>query len=49
MLPEATIICDVGGGSGHMTLHLIQNFPQLRVILQDRQHVLEDGKKVRFE
>ena len=34
-LPQDTLICDVGGSNGHTMLELAQNFPQLKIIVQD--------------
>lgn len=46
-LPEGTTVCDLGGGNGHVTLDLIRSFPQLRIVLQDLQSVVDEGRKVR--
>ncbi|KDQ60374.1 hypothetical protein JAAARDRAFT_67922 [Jaapia argillacea MUCL 33604] len=45
-LPRGTRICDVGGGNGHRMIELVKVYPQLKVIVQDREAVLQDGKKL---
>ena len=47
-LPEGAIICDIGGGNGHVMLDLMKSFPQLRVVLQDLPPVIDGGKRVRL-
>ena len=47
-LAEGTTICDLGGGNGHATLDLLKKFPQLRIVLQDLESVVEEGRKVRI-
>ncbi|EIM90607.1 S-adenosyl-L-methionine-dependent methyltransferase [Stereum hirsutum FP-91666 SS1] len=44
ILPKGTTVCDVGGGNGHATLGLAKSFPHLRIIVQDLEHVVVNGK-----
>ncbi|KAF9496922.1 S-adenosyl-L-methionine-dependent methyltransferase [Pleurotus eryngii] len=44
-IPDGTIICDVGGSTGHVTMDLIQTFPQLRLVIQDMPHVVDQAKE----
>ena len=46
-LPENGRVVDVGGGIGSVSLVLAKTFPKLRIVIQDRQSVVEDGLKVR--
>ena len=43
-LPEGTVICDVGGGKGHVSMHIAKNYGQINVVLQDLPHVLVDAR-----
>lgn len=47
-LPDGAILCDVGGGNGHISLDILKAFPQLRVIVQDLEVMKEPGVEVRF-
>ncbi|GJE87381.1 S-adenosyl-L-methionine-dependent methyltransferase [Phanerochaete sordida] len=42
-LPEGAVVVDVGGGVGGHSLVLAQNFPHLRIVVQDREPVLKDA------
>ncbi|KAK7692880.1 hypothetical protein QCA50_004515 [Cerrena zonata] len=42
--PDGTTVCDVGGGVGHVSMHIAKSCPQLRVILQDLPSVIEQAK-----
>lgn len=35
---------DVGGGAGHVTMELAQNFPNLSVVVQDMAEMVEEAK-----
>ncbi|KAJ7651964.1 S-adenosyl-L-methionine-dependent methyltransferase [Mycena polygramma] len=45
-LPEDTVVCDVGGGNGHVTLELLKAFPQLKIVVQDLPTGVEQGKEL---
>ncbi|KAI0077246.1 S-adenosyl-L-methionine-dependent methyltransferase [Panus rudis PR-1116 ss-1] len=45
-LPAGTSICDVGGGVGHVVMHLALTFKQLNVVLQDQPHTIEQAKRI---
>ncbi|KAK7685214.1 hypothetical protein QCA50_011577 [Cerrena zonata] len=44
--PEGTIICDVGGGRGHVSMYIAKTFPQNRfsVVVQDLPPTIEQAK-----
>ncbi|KAF8580550.1 S-adenosyl-L-methionine-dependent methyltransferase [Ramaria rubella] len=44
-LSENTVICDVGGGNGHVTLALARDFPHLKITVQDLPAVIEQSKE----
>ncbi|KLO13212.1 S-adenosyl-L-methionine-dependent methyltransferase [Schizopora paradoxa] len=44
-LPEDSLVVDVGGGVGTVSTQLASVFPKLRLVVQDRPAVIEDGKK----
>ena len=37
-------MCDVGGGKGHVAMHIAKKYDQINVVLQDLPHVLEDAR-----
>ena len=41
-----TTIIDVGGGVGSVSLGLLQTFPNLKSIVQDRPEAVRDGTTV---
>jgi hypothetical protein len=45
-LNKGDLVVDVGGGIGSSTLHLAKAFPDLRFIVQDREHTVQAGIKV---
>ncbi|KAJ7487261.1 S-adenosyl-L-methionine-dependent methyltransferase [Mycena galericulata] len=45
-LPTDTVVCDVGGGNGHVTVDLVKKFPHLKVIVQDLPSVVEEGRGI---
>ena len=45
-VPADSTICDIGGGNGHAMLGLVQEFPQLKVVLQDLPAVVQQGRDV---
>jgi O-methyltransferase domain len=47
-LPPGSLIVDVGGGLGHITMKLLQYHPQHKYIIQDRPPVIEQAREVRF-
>lgn len=48
-LPEDALVVDVGGGIGTVSIELAKAFPKLKLLVQDRSKVIEDGKKVVFK
>jgi hypothetical protein len=47
-LPPNSLVVDIGGGLGHITMKLVKYYPNLRYIVQDRQAVIEQGREVQF-
>ncbi|KAM6501362.1 S-adenosyl-L-methionine-dependent methyltransferase [Amanita muscaria] len=45
-LPQNTLVVDVGGGVGSATLAIARAYPHLKVIIQDRAPVVENGLEV---
>ncbi|KAJ7482294.1 S-adenosyl-L-methionine-dependent methyltransferase [Mycena galericulata] len=45
-LPADTVITDVGGGNGHVTVGLLKVFPHLKVVVQDLPSVVEEGRGI---
>ncbi|KAK7685852.1 hypothetical protein QCA50_011199 [Cerrena zonata] len=43
-LPTGTTICDLGGGFGHVSMHIAKACPQLRIILQDQPGTIAAAK-----
>lgn len=43
MVPADSVVCDFGGGNGHATLGLVQEYPSIKVVLQDLPDVVEQG------
>jgi hypothetical protein len=48
-LPPDSVIVDVGGGLGHITMKLLQYHPNLKYIVQDRQPVIDQAHEVQFQ
>jgi O-methyltransferase domain len=46
-LPSGSLIVDVGGGLGHITMKLLQYHPQYKYIIQDRPPVIAQAREVR--
>ncbi|KAJ7618676.1 S-adenosyl-L-methionine-dependent methyltransferase [Roridomyces roridus] len=46
LLPTDAVVCDVGGGYGHITIDLLKEFPQLKIVIQDLPAVIKEGKKI---
>jgi len=44
--PAGAVVCDIGGGNGHVTLGLLKEHNHLHAIIQDLPLVLEDAKKL---
>ncbi|CAL1711808.1 unnamed protein product [Somion occarium] len=42
--PLGTKVCDLGGGVGHVSMHLAKACPQLHIVLQDLPHTIEQAK-----
>jgi hypothetical protein len=45
-LEDGDVIVDVGGSMGSMILHLYQEMPQYRYVVQDLEKPIEAGKQV---
>lgn len=45
-LPKDSIVVDVGGGVGTSSLVLAETFPELKIVVQDRPSVVEEGTKL---
>ncbi|KAF2805009.1 putative O-methyltransferase [Mytilinidion resinicola] len=43
-LPSSSTVVDVGGSQGHVSVHLAQQFSQLRFVVQDVREVLEGAE-----
>ncbi|KAJ7982955.1 S-adenosyl-L-methionine-dependent methyltransferase, partial [Mycena polygramma] len=43
-LKEGSVIVDVGGGIGHLSLSIAKRFPKLRFVVQDLQHQVDEAK-----
>ncbi|KAF5387590.1 hypothetical protein D9757_006616 [Collybiopsis confluens] len=41
--PQDTVICDVGGAKGHVTMDLVQAFPHLKIVLQDLPPLIQQA------
>ena len=46
-LPKDSVVVDVGGGIGSMSVMLAQAFPHLRFVVQDRAGVVAIAPQVR--
>jgi len=44
-IPNGTIV-DIGGGIGTQSLIIAQEYPKLKLVIQDLPSVIEDAKKV---
>ena len=45
-LPAGSVLCDLGGGKGHVTKRILGEYPHLRAVIQDLGPVIEDAKQV---
>jgi len=45
MIPNGTVV-DVGGGIGTQSMIIAQEYPELKLVIQDLPSVIEDAKKV---
>lgn len=45
-LPQNALVVDVGGGIGSASLVLTKEFPNLRIVIQDRHSAVENGVEV---
>ncbi|KAF7349633.1 hypothetical protein MSAN_01689400 [Mycena sanguinolenta] len=43
-LPTGSVLVDVGGGIGHISLAIVQKNPGLRVVVQDLEDTIKDSK-----
>jgi ubiquinone/menaquinone biosynthesis C-methylase UbiE len=39
-------LCDVGSGNGHVTMALVKEFPKIKLVLQDKPVVMEQGREL---
>lgn len=44
--PQDSVIIDVGGGTGHVSMVLYQHFPHLKLVVQDRHQTIDHAKEV---
>ncbi|KAI0055292.1 S-adenosyl-L-methionine-dependent methyltransferase [Artomyces pyxidatus] len=44
-LSPSSLVVDVGGGIGSVTMHIAEQFPELRFVVQDREAVCYQGEK----
>ncbi|KAJ6505928.1 S-adenosyl-L-methionine-dependent methyltransferase [Mycena vulgaris] len=44
-LPQDTVVCDVGGSNGHVSINLLKAFPHLKMVVQDLPEVVEQGQE----
>ncbi|KAF5310051.1 hypothetical protein D9619_010480 [Psilocybe cf. subviscida] len=44
-VPADSTVCDVGSGNGHVTMALVKEFPKIRLVLQDKAVVMEQGRE----
>jgi hypothetical protein len=44
-LPAGTVVCDVGGGVGDISVQLAKCYPKLRLILHDLPKQVDDAEK----
>ncbi|KAI0081995.1 S-adenosyl-L-methionine-dependent methyltransferase [Panus rudis PR-1116 ss-1] len=44
-LSEGTTVCDLGGGIGHVSMHIAKACPGLRIVLQDLPSTIEEAKQ----
>ena len=47
-LAPGSVIVDVGGGLGHITMKLCRLYPNFKYVIQDRPPVIEQGREVFF-
>lgn len=45
-IPGGSVIVDVGGGTGRPTLTLARAFPHLKIVIQDKESVIQKGIEV---
>ena len=45
-VPADSVVCDIGGGNGHITMGLVKQFPHLKIVLQDLAPVVQQGREV---
>lgn len=45
-LPQDAVVVDVGGGVGFVSMALAKTHSHLKIVIQDRPPVVEEGKKV---
>jgi sterigmatocystin 8-O-methyltransferase len=45
-LPAGSLLVDIGGGSGHNSVRLVSQYPNLRCIVQDYESVVSNAKDI---
>jgi ubiquinone/menaquinone biosynthesis C-methylase UbiE len=45
LLPKGSVVCDVGGGVGNISVQLAKCYPALRLVLQDLPEQLKIAKQ----
>ena len=48
VLPEGSVLVDVGGGIGATSIIVAENHPHIHVIVEDREQVVSTAREVRF-
>ncbi|EJD34093.1 S-adenosyl-L-methionine-dependent methyltransferase [Auricularia subglabra TFB-10046 SS5] len=46
-LPKGSVIVDVGGGTGHVSMLLAKTHPQLKLVVQDRHQTIAHGRETK--
>lgn len=48
-LPEGSTVVDVGGGVGTSMVPLVENFPGLKIVVQDLPQTIQNARQVRSD